>query len=108
MKRKADGQLDLMTLDSPQAAAPFIAKEAKSSAHLLVGKRDGTTEPYNKTRIALALESPFKAVHEIPADEPMTGAMTETVQGLAQKISKRLLEDVTQGKQLEVEHIQDS
>lgn len=108
MKRKADGQLDLIALDSPQAAQPVIAKELQTSAPVLVLKRDGTAEPFNETRIALALESAFKAVHEIPVDEPMTGAMTETVQGLAQKISKRLLEDVAQGKQLDVEHVQDS
>jgi ribonucleotide reductase alpha subunit len=108
MKRKADGQLDLIALESSQAASPAVPSAAKPSAPVFVLKRDKTTEPFDEKRITLALESAFKAVREIPADEPMTGELMRAVSWLTEKISRRLLDDVTQGKQLDVEYIQDA
>ncbi len=116
MKRKVDGQPDLLALDSVQSAPPPAAKSpstdtskpAISSDKVLVRKRDGSTEPFSRARIAVAIESAFKAVRNIPADEPMTGAMNEIVSGLADKISQWLLDHARKGANLDVERIQDS
>ncbi|MDB6056291.1 MAG: putative ribonucleotide reductase large subunit [Verrucomicrobiales bacterium] len=112
MKRKAEGQLDLLALVPKQAEADLVANSQNASApsnlsteQILVTKRDGTTEPFNKTRISIALESAFKAVRDIPADAPMTDAMSEAVGWLTEKISNRLLGETAT---LEVEYIQDS
>ncbi len=116
MKRKADGQLNLLPLVPQQAESELVAKlnpgtaqpESKPEQSLvLVVKRDGTSEPFNKTRITLALESAFKAVRDIPVDTAMTDSMMESVTNLAEKISKRVLEDTAQGTTLDVEYIQD-
>lgn len=115
MKRKADGQLDLIALHSLQAEPALVAKfpatpaqpEAKPQ-QVLVSKRDGTTESFNKARIAVAIESAFKAVRDIPADEPMSAAMNEVVGRLTEVISKNLLERAAHGGSLDVEYIQDS
>src|SRR4051794_10798021 len=110
MKRKADGQLDLIALDISQAAPKSIPQQptAPGKQCVMVRKRDGKFEPFNQARIALAIESAFKAVRDIPADEPMTGGMREAVHTLAEKVSKRLQEDLAQGVSLEVERIQDT
>lgn len=115
MKRKADGQLDLIPLVPKQADADLVAKSPAITAQstlnpeqVTVLKRDGTSEAFNKSRITVAIESAFKAVREIPADAPMAEAMNETVSGLADKISKRILEAVAQGRALDVEYIQDA
>lgn len=113
MKRKAEGQLDLLTLEVPQAAQATVVATGSPAqiaqhAQQLVRKRDGSTEVFSRTRIALAIESAFKAVRDIPADEPMTGAMAETVTDLAEKIAKRLLAESPQQLPLEVEQIQDA
>ena len=114
MKTKADGQLDLISLVPPQAKGDLAAKSNSVTAQteleqalVLVVKRDGTSEPFNKTRITLALESAFKAVRDIPADTPMTDSMNESVTSLTEEVSKRILEGAAQGTTLDVEYIQD-
>ncbi len=109
MKRQADGQLNLIALDNNQAAPqPVQQSTAPGNGCPMVRKRDGTFEPFNQARIALAIESAFKAVRDIPADAPMTGVLPETVRGLAEKIAKRLTEEFAQGTPLEIERIQDA
>jgi ribonucleotide reductase alpha subunit len=115
MKRKADGQLDLIPLVPMQAEAALVAKSHAITAQpepnpqqVTVLKRDGTSEGFNKSRITVAIESAFKAVREIPADAPMAETMSEIVTGLAEKISKRIFEAVAQGRSIDVEYIQDA
>jgi hypothetical protein len=115
MKRKADGQLDLLALVPEQAKGDLAANSSAGPAQpatpsecVLVVKRDATTEPFNKARIAVALESAFKAVRDIPADAPMTEAINEAVALVTEKISTRLLADAAQGATLDVEYIQDA
>lgn len=115
MKRKAEGQLDLLSLVAQQAEADLAASSAGAAAQsspnpekILVSKRDGSTEPFNKARISIALESAFKAVRDLAADAPMPDAMRDAVGSLTEKISSRLLAETAQGAALDVEYIQDA
>ncbi|MGZ5546142.1 MAG: ATP cone domain-containing protein [Limisphaerales bacterium] len=112
MKTKADGQLDFISLVTSQAEDGLAAKSKPPTAptkpeQVLVVKRDGASEPFDKRRITVALESAFKAVRDIPTDTPMTDSISESVTSLTERISKRILEDAAQGTTLDVEYIQD-
>jgi hypothetical protein len=97
MRRKSDGQLTLLELDPPQAAQPIVAKKKVAPAmspapvrQLLVCKRDGTKQPFDQTRIASAIESAFKVVRGIPADEPLSKTLQTVVTQLASKTTLRI------------------
>lgn len=115
MKRQVEGQLNLIPLHPGQAVPAVVgnpqgklAQSEPNAQKVLVTKRDGTTEDFNKSRIALAIESAFKAVRDIPVDELLNPVMNDVVVALTEKISKNLLEFAAQGKSLDVEYIQDS
>ena len=89
-------QFDLL----PTAAAP-------ENDRFLVRKRDGHLEAFNDARIALALESAFKAELGLSKDQPLPAETTTSVAYMASAVAQKALDLAADGRELEVELIQD-
>ncbi len=89
-------QLDLM----PTAASAEAEK-------FLVRKRDGHLEPFTEVRIQLALESAYKDDLSLTKDQALPPDVATSVAFMAVAVAQRALELAADGKQLEVELIQD-
>jgi ribonucleotide reductase alpha subunit len=74
----------------------------------LVRKRDGRVEEFNEARISLAIESAFKAHHDIGQDKPLPKTAQSAVKDCADKVVEQVLSRAVRGEELEVERIQDA
>jgi ribonucleotide reductase alpha subunit len=74
----------------------------------LVRKRDGRLEEFNEARIFLAIESAFKARHNIGQDDPLPTSAQSDVKNCADKVVEQVLSRAVRGEELEVEQIQDA
>ena len=88
-------QLDLLPTPSPEAD------------RFLVRKRDGHLEPFNDARIHLALEGAYKAELGIDKDQGLPVETQTNVTYLALAVAQKALDLAADGKELEVELIQD-
>lgn len=77
-------------------------------AEYTVHKRDGRAESFDKHRIFRAIESAFKAHHELPKESKLDDGTLETVHTVTDTVVAQVLEEISQGMPLEVERIQDS
>ncbi len=93
---ETQAQLDLM----PAAASAEAEK-------FLVRKRDGRPEPFNEARIQLALESAYKDDLSLTKDQALPADVATSVAFMASAVAQKALELAADGKQLEVELIQD-
>ncbi len=91
-----DGQLDLHGVD-PLHGKSFVVR-----------KRDGRAEEFNEARIHLAIESAFKAVEGVKADDKLREASQLAVKKTAEAVVTRVLGEAVKGEKLEVEKIQDA
>ena len=89
-------QFDLL----PTAAAP-------ENDRFLVRKRDGHLEAFNDARIALALESAFKAELGLSKDGALPAETATSVAYMASAVAQKALDLAADGRELEVELIQD-
>ncbi len=78
-----------------------------SSDRVLVRKRDGRAEPFNEARIQLALESAYRAELEIGKDDDLPEDRRAAITYLASAVVERALGLAADGRELEVELIQD-
>ncbi len=92
---ETQAQLDLM---------PTIPAEAEK---FLVRKRDGHLEPFTDARIQLALESAYKDELGLTKDQGLPADVATSVAFMASAVALKALELAADGKQLEVELIQD-
>ena len=88
-------QLDLLPTTSPEAD------------RFLVRKRDGHLEAFNDARIHLALESAYKAELGVDKDHALPTETQTNVTYLALAVAQKALDLAADGKELEVELIQD-
>ena len=88
-------QLDLLPTTSPEAD------------RFLVRKRDGHLEAFNDARIHLALESAYKAELGVDKDQALPAETQTNVTYLALAVAQKALDLAADGKELEVELIQD-
>ena len=89
-------QLDLM----PSAATTDAEK-------FLVRKRDGRPEPFDEVRIQLALESAYRDHLDLGKDGVLPADVATSVSFMASAVAQKALDLAADGKQLEVELIQD-
>lgn len=93
--QELSGQLSLEGVDPLQ------------SERFTVRKRDGRTVDFDETRIALALESAFRAEKGITCDEALDDETEGRIQKLTETIVRRCFSQALRGEDLEVERIQD-
>jgi ribonucleoside-diphosphate reductase alpha chain len=85
----------------------MIGIDPREETRFLVRKRDGRNEEFNEARIFMAIECAFKAVHDIPPDEPLPEPMQAAILKTTDAVADRVLSEAVKGEPLEVEHIQD-
>ncbi len=88
-------QLDLQIPAQPEAEK------------FLVRKRDGRLAPFNEARIGLALESAFRDVLGLDPHGPMPEEVERSIHFLTAGVVERALKLAAEGRELEVELIQD-
>ncbi len=96
-----------MTLNESQTQLDLLPATAPESDRFLVRKRDGHLEPFNDARIGLALESAYKAELGLPKDSILPADVATSVAYLANAVAQKALELAADGRELEVELIQD-
>jgi ribonucleoside-diphosphate reductase alpha chain len=96
-----------MTADSTQIQLSLVLATPSEADRLLVRKRDGRLAPFNEARIQLALESAFKAELELGAKDNLPDEQQASVTFLAGAVVDKALHLVADGRELEVELIQD-
>src|SRR5580658_2379597 len=74
----------------------------------LVRKRDGRLEEFNEARILLAIESAFKALHNVGQDDSLPENIQASIKSCAEKVVQQVLSRAVRGEELEVERIQDA
>jgi ribonucleotide reductase alpha subunit len=74
----------------------------------LVRKRDGRIEEFNEARILLAIESAFRAFHNLGQDASLPEPAPAAAKHCAEMVVKRVLGRAVRGEELEVERIQDT
>ena len=84
----------------------FIAAPA-AAERLTVRKRDGRSVPFDDQRIIIALEAAFREVLGLTRDAALPPTVRQNVQFLAGALVDRTVKLATEGKELEVELIQD-
>jgi ribonucleoside-diphosphate reductase alpha chain len=85
----------------------LIAAPRAETDRLLVRKRDGRLEPFNEARIQLALEGAYKAEFDLDPDQSLPEDKKATVGYLTAAVMEKALGLAADGKELEVELIQD-
>ena len=97
-----------MTLNESQTQFDLLPTNAPTeSDRFFVRKRDGHLEPFNDARIGLALESAYKAELGLPKDGALPADVATSVAFLASAVAQKALELAADGRELEVELIQD-
>ncbi len=97
-----------MTLNESQTQFDLLPSAATlESDKFLVRKRDGRTEPFNDARIGLALESAFKAELGLSKDAALPADVQTSVAYMASAVAQKALDLAADGRELEVELIQD-
>ena len=97
-----------MTANETQTQFDLLPTAASVEAErFLVRKRDGHAEPFNDARIHLALESAYKAELGVDKDQSLPPEAQTTVVYMAQAVAQKALDLAADGKELEVELIQD-
>lgn len=74
---------------------------------LTVRKRDGRTVPFDDQRIVIALEAAFRDVLGLPRDAALSAEVRQNVKFLTAGVVDRAVRLATEGRELEVELIQD-
>lgn len=85
----------------------FAGLEPLVERRLLIRKRDGRVEPFNKGRIYRAVESAFRADAGLRKDDPLPLALSEKIEAVAQAVVETAMALAAYGEELEVERIQD-
>src|SRR5271166_5695548 len=96
MKYQHPDQLSLQGIDPLQGRKLFVRK------------RDGRVEEFNEARVALAIESAFKAIEGIGRDAQLPGALQNAAKKSADAVVERVLGRAVRGEEMEVERIQDT
>ena len=81
--------------------------EKKSSHLYTIVKRDGKIVPFQRMRIALALESAFRDTRKIPEGEALNVETLQTIEGITQLVIEEAMNRARVGFVLTVEGIQD-
>ncbi len=80
---------------------------ATAAEQFLVRKRDGHLEPFTDIRIQLALESAYRAELKVGDDQQLPTEVRTSISYMAAAVAQKALELAADGKELEVELIQD-
>ena len=96
-----------MTAYETQAQLDLMPTAPAEAEKFLVRKRDGHLEPFTDARIQLALESAYKDELGLTKDQPLPADVATSVAFMASAVAQKALELAADGKQLEVELIQD-
>ncbi len=96
-----------MIADESQPQLDFQLATPPEAERLLVRKRNGRLESFTEARIQIALESAYRDELHIGKDQPLPASVTTTVNYLANAVVQKALALAADGKELEVELIQD-
>ena len=96
--QESQTQLDLL---------PATVTAASEAERFLVRKRDGHLEPFTDIRIQLALESAYRAELKVGNDQQLPTEERTSISYMAAAVAQKALELAADGKELEVELIQD-
>ena len=96
-----------MLADATQTQFDLLPTAPSETERFLVRKRDGHLEAFNEARIQLALESAFKDEMGLGKDRTPSNDVRASVAYLANAVAQRALELAADGRELEVELIQD-
>jgi ribonucleotide reductase alpha subunit len=97
-----------MMIDAPHDQLQMPGIDPLQGRRFLVRKRDGRIEEFNEARILLAIESAFKAFHDLGLDASLPLAVQAAVKQCADNVVERVLGRAVRGEELEVERIQDT
>ena len=96
-----------MTANETQTQFDLLPVTPAETERFLVRKRDGRAEGFNEARIQLALESAFKDELGAGKDGMLPGEVRASVAYLAAAVAQKALQLAADGRELEVELIQD-
>ena len=96
-----------MTANETQIQFDLLPTTAAETERFLVRKRNGRLEGFNEARIQLALESAFKDEFGVSKDAALPKDAQASVAFLANAVAQKALQLAADGKELEVELIQD-
>ena len=96
-----------MTANETQTQFDLLPIAPSETERFLVRKRDGHLETFNEARIQLALESAFKDEFGVSKDGALLKDVQASVAFLANAVAQKALQLAADGKELEVELIQD-
>ena len=96
-----------MTANETQTQFDLLPDASTETERFLVRKRDGHLETFNEARIQLALESAFKDELGVSKDGALPRDVQASVAFLANAVAQKALQLAADGKELEVELIQD-
>jgi ribonucleotide reductase alpha subunit len=94
--------------DAPHDQLQMQGIDPLQDRRFLVRKRDGRIEEFNEARILLAIESAFKAHHDLLQDARLPESAQAAAKYSAEKVVERVLVRAVRGEELEVERIQDT
>jgi ribonucleoside-diphosphate reductase alpha chain len=95
-------------IDQPQDQLHLHGIDPLQGRKLCICKRDGRIEEFNEARIGLAIESAFRAVHDLGRDVPLPFPLDLNVRKCTDAVVERVLARAIRGEQMEVERIQDT
>jgi ribonucleotide reductase alpha subunit len=93
---------------APQGQLHMQGIDPLQNKRFLVRKRDGRIEEFNEARILLAIESAFKAQHDLLPDASLSESAQAAARLCAEQVVQRVLSRAVRGEELEVERIQDT
>ena len=96
-----------MIADESQPQLDFQLAAPPEAEKLLVRKRDGRSVVFDESRITIALESAYRDEMGISKDQPLPSDVNLTVIYLTNAVVQKALSLAADGKELEVELIQD-
>jgi ribonucleoside-diphosphate reductase alpha chain len=84
-----------------------IAQKIEMSSSYAIVKRDGRLVPFQRERIANALEAAFRDTKQVPKPKELLDVMAQTIERLTDLIEEEVVSTLKTGKRLTVEDIQD-
>jgi len=83
-----------------------VAREGRTGLYTVV-KRNGTVVPFQKERVAMALEAAFRDTKRIPESQPLPVEVRDEVEQVLQLVVEETLKQAAKDVSLTVEGIQD-